>query len=81
MGCCESRELNLKKKEVNKIDRNKLDESKLKRAFKKLESKKFKKSLKSLANPYGDGNSSQKILDFVLKTKIDKKLMFKKMTY
>ena len=39
------------------------------------------KSLKSLKNPYGDGNSSQKIVETLMKTKIDKELLFKEITY
>ena len=65
----------------NIINVTQVKEQKLRGAFKKIDSKKFQKKLKNLINPYGDGNSSKKILDYVLKTKIDIKLMFKKMTY
>tara|TARA_B100000963_G_scaffold347729_1_gene354405 strand:+ start:3618 stop:4760 length:1143 start_codon:yes stop_codon:yes gene_type:complete len=53
----------------------------LKKALKKLDSNKFKKNLQKVINPYGSGNSSKKILDIILNTKIDMKLMFKRMTY
>ncbi len=32
-------------------------------------------------NPYGDGHSSQKILDLLMETKADEKWLVKKLTY
>ena len=40
-------------------------------SFKKAISTKFKLSLKSIKNPYGDGKSSAKIVDQILKTNIN----------
>ena len=54
---------------------------KLKKAFRLSQSKSFKKRIKNIKNPYGDGNSAEKILKIILNTKIDDKLMFKKLTY
>ena len=44
-------------------------------------SKKFKERIKKVKNPYGKGNSSQKIIDILNKTKITDKLIVKKITY
>jgi GDP/UDP-N,N'-diacetylbacillosamine 2-epimerase (hydrolysing) len=65
----------------NVIDVNKISEKKLKKAFILSQSRNFKSKIKSVINPYGDGNSSYKILKIILNTKIDDKLMFKKLTY
>ena len=65
----------------NIIDIFQVKESSLKKAYKLSQSSKFKRKIKNLKNPYGDGNSSEKILNIILKTKIDDKLMFKKLTY
>ena len=43
-------------------------------------SKKFSHRLKKTKNPYGDGKASEKILDILKSTKIDDKLLVKKMT-
>ena len=68
-------------KPKNVIDVLKIEQSKLKNAYNLSQSKKFKKVIKNIINPYGDGNSSQKIINLLKRTKIDKKLMFKKLTY
>ena len=34
-----------------------------------------------MVNPYGDGNSSKKIIDILIKTNVDKELLFKEITY
>ncbi len=65
----------------NVIDVNKISEKKIRKAFIQSQSKSFKRKIKSVINPYGDGNSSEKILKIILNTKIDDKLMFKKLTY
>ena len=44
-------------------------------------SEKFKKKIKKVINPYGDGNSSKRILDILHKMKINDKLIIKKITY
>lgn len=53
----------------------------LKKSFKKAISKKFKSSLKSLKNPYGNGKSSAKIINQILKTNINDKLLYKELEY
>jgi GDP/UDP-N,N'-diacetylbacillosamine 2-epimerase (hydrolysing) len=68
-------------KAKNIIDVKNITLSRLKKAFKISQSNQFKKKIKDLKNPYGDGNSSEKILNIILNTKIDDKLMFKKLTY
>ena len=65
----------------NVIDINIPKVSNLLNAYKKSQSKSFKNKIKNLKNPYGDGNSSERILKIILNTKIDDKLMFKKLTY
>ena len=65
----------------NVIDVLKHDKNKIVKAINKSLSKTFIKSLKNLKNPYGDGNSSQKIVETLMKTKIDKELLFKEITY
>jgi GDP/UDP-N,N'-diacetylbacillosamine 2-epimerase (hydrolysing) len=65
----------------NVIDVKNITLSNLKKAFKISQSRQFKKKIKDIKNPYGDGNSSKKILNIILNTKIDDKLMFKKLTY
>ena len=65
----------------NVIDVITHDKNKIIKTIKKSLSKTFKKKLENLNNPYGDGKSSQKIVDILTKTKIDKKLLFKEITY
>ena len=50
-------------------------------AFKKINSSNFRKNLAKVTNPYGKGDSSKKIINILLKTKIDDNLLFKKLTY
>lgn len=51
-------------------------------ALKKALSKEFKSELiSSCVNPYGDGNSSQRILSILKETKIDRRLIIKDITY
>ena len=65
----------------NIIDVEKPGLNDLLKAYKKICSKNFKKSLNNLKNPYGDGKSAIKIINTLIKTKIDDKLFFKKITY
>ena len=65
----------------NVIDVINHDKYKIIKAINKSLSKTFIKSLKDLKNPYGDGNSSQKIVETLITTKIDKELLFKEITY
>lgn len=48
----------------------------------KAMSKKFKDYLENnCINPYGDGHSAEKILDILLSTRVDEKLLIKNLTY
>ena len=49
-------------------------------SIKKAISKEFKNSMKSSSNPYGDGKSSKRILDIMLSTKINDRLLIKGIT-
>lgn len=51
------------------------------RAIKKAKDPKFKRSLNGMRNPYGDGNSSRKILEIILKVDANESLLNKQMTY
>ncbi len=75
------RRQNKRLKAINVIDVDTHDKNKIVRAIEKSISKKFKEKLKYLINPYGNGKSSQKIVDILTKTKIDKELLFKEITY
>lgn len=65
----------------NVIDVSKMEKKSLIKAYKKSQSISFRKSLKNVKNPYGDGNSSMRIINWLKKMKIDQKLIFKKLTY
>tara|TARA_B100001250_G_C19801174_1_gene791147 strand:- start:114 stop:1253 length:1140 start_codon:yes stop_codon:yes gene_type:complete len=65
----------------NIINIKKLSTQKLESAIKKISSNKFLKQTFNIKNPYGNGNSSKKIIDCLKNTLIDDKLMFKKLTY
>ena len=75
------RRQNKRLKAINVIDVDTHDKDKIIRAIERSISKKFKEKLKYLINPYGNGKSSQKIVDILIKTKIDKELLFKEITY
>ena len=51
------------------------------KSFKIIKNKKFLSTLKTVKNPYGDGNSAKKILNKILSTKINAKLINKMLTY
>ena len=51
------------------------------KAYKKVNSKKFKKSINNLKNPYGDGNSSIKIIKIIKKLKLNNFDTQKRITY
>jgi len=65
----------------NVIDIMTYDKDKIAQAINKAISIKFKKSIHNIKNPYGDGKSSNKIVEHLLNTKIDKDLFFKEITY
>lgn len=51
-------------------------------AMKKAMSNEFKEYLqRECINPYGDGHSAERILDLLINTKVDDKLLVKKLTY
>ena len=75
------RRQNKRLRAINVIDVDTHDKNKIIRAIERSISKKFKEKLKYLINPYGNGKSSQKIVDILTKTKIDKELLFKEITY
>ena len=50
------------------------------KAIKKGLSENFKKSISNIKNPYGDGDSSKKIIEVLKKTRIDEKLLTKNIT-
>jgi UDP-hydrolysing UDP-N-acetyl-D-glucosamine 2-epimerase len=50
-------------------------------ALKRALSPKFRASLKGMANPYGDGKSSERILKILESAPLDEKLLVKRMTY
>ena len=56
-------------------------EDQISKAITKAMSIKFNRDIKKMKNPYGDGDSSKKILELLSKTEIDDKLLIKKMTY
>ena len=51
------------------------------RSIKKSLSKKFKKNLKKILNPYGDGLTSEKILNILKKTDVNEKILNKYISY
>ena len=63
------------------IDVNKINLKSIKSAIIKSMSLKFKNKIKNIKNPYGDGNSSSRIIEILKKTKINDKLLFKNLTY
>ena len=50
-------------------------------AFKNFFSKHFKRKISKSSNPYGDGRSSEKIVNILLNAEINDKMIFKKLTY
>ena len=57
------------------------DVNKISAAIKKGLSEKFKNTLNGMSNPYGDGSSSQKIIEILKKITIDNVLLNKELTY
>ena len=68
-------------KPKNVINVEKISENKIIKAIKLAKSQKFKTKIKKIKNPYGDGNSSDKIFNILLNTPINDKLIIKKLTY
>ena len=65
----------------NIIDVVNFSEKEITSAIDKASSKNFVKKLSNITNPYGDGNSSKKIIDKLLEFKGHKDLLKKRITY
>lgn len=65
----------------NVLDIEEFNVKKIISLINKSQSKNFRKMIKNIKNPYGDGNSSLKIINILSKTKIDDKLLIKNLTY
>lgn len=75
------RRQNMRFRGINVIDVP-FDEKKVEEAIEKAMSREFHEYLNEYCeNPYGDGHSSERILDLLMKTKLDQKLLVKKLTY
>lgn len=64
-------------KPKNVVSVKNLSEKNLLYAYKYINSKKFNLKIRNIKNPYGSGNSSKKIVDILLKTKTDERLIKK----
>ena len=75
------RRQNMRFRGINVIDVP-FEEEKVVAAIEKACSHEFRKYLdEECINPYGDGHSSERILELLLTTKVDEKLLTKKLTY
>lgn len=76
------RRQNMRFRGNNVIDVEDFIEEDILAAVRRAVSRQFREKLKcEKDNPYGDGHSSEKILDILLNTKIDEKLLIKHLTY
>ena len=75
------RRQNLRFRGINVID-TEFDEAVIDRAIQKAMSEEFHEYLQEKCeNPYGDGHSSERILDLMVNTKVDEKWLVKNLTY
>lgn len=75
------RRQNMRFRGINVIDVP-FEEGKVIEAIRKAMSKEFREYLdRECTNPYGDGHSSERILDLLVNTPIDQELLVKKLTY
>lgn len=75
------RRQNLRFRGINVIDVE-FDTEKIREAIEKAMSNEFRKYLyENCINPYGDGHSSERILDLLMNTKVDEKWLVKMLTY
>ena len=75
------RRQNLRFRGINVIDCE-FDADEIDKAIAKAMSVEFRNLLeKECVNPYGDGHSSERILDLLIKTKVDEKWLVKNLTY
>jgi len=65
----------------NVLDAEEFSVRKIISLIKKSQTKNFQLKIKNIKNPYGDGNSSSKIINILSNTKIDDKLLIKNLTY
>lgn len=65
----------------NVIDVPEFDVNAINESIRKAMSSGFRESLKGIVNPYGDGNSSQRIAELLVGTPKDSRLLTKQMTY
>ena len=65
----------------NVINVKDFDKEEIINAIIKAKAPEFKESLTDITNPYGDGNSSDKIIDILTKVDINSKLLNKQLTY
>lgn len=65
---------------INVIDVD-FDTAKILGAIREALSPAFRAKMKDCVNPYGDGRSSERILNILLNTKIDDRLLIKNLTY
>ena len=68
-------------KSINVINANYSTQDIIKKIKFVLNNLQFKRRIKSIKNPYGDGNSAKKIVSYLSKVKIDKIIIQKKITY
>tara|TARA_Y100001958_G_C20636184_1_gene170918 strand:- start:33 stop:497 length:465 start_codon:yes stop_codon:yes gene_type:complete len=64
-------------KPENVISVSKITEKNLLKAYRNLSLDSFKRKIRGVKNPYGSGKSSKKIVDILINTKIDDKLIKK----
>lgn len=75
------RRQNLRFRGINVIDCG-FNETEIEKAIEKAMSEDFRKLLnEKCVNPYGDGHSSERILDILINTKVDEKWIVKNLTY
>ncbi len=75
------RRQNMRFRGINVLDVE-FDVLKIVETMKKAVSEEFREYLKeNCENPYGDGHSSERILDLLMNTKVDEKWLVKKLTY
>jgi GDP/UDP-N,N'-diacetylbacillosamine 2-epimerase (hydrolysing) len=68
-------------KNINIVDTGYSEEEIYNSIYKVLNDELFKEGLKNTKNIYGDGTTSIKIVNVIKNIKLDKKLLFKKLTY
>mgnify|MGYP001381470697 FL=1 len=78
--------INLGRRQNNRVQAKNVINSDFKKekillSIKKATSNKFINSCKNMKNPYGDGNSSKRIIEILKKTIIDDKVLIKNITY